>query len=118
MATAMGRISVDSDGVKAVRVGTNGKTPPSTRVVVDLAAACRHELVTGQDGSVVLKIDEAKTGEAAARHAKPAPVATTAKLVEVSAPTAPAAQKSTQPMEGQPACRAGREGAGSSQPLC
>jgi type IV pilus assembly protein PilQ len=99
MATAMGRISVGSDGVKAVRVGTNGKTPPSTRVVVDLAAACRHELVTGQDGSVVLKIDEAKTGEAVARHAKPAPVATAAKLVEVSAPAAPAAQKSTQPME-------------------
>jgi type IV pilus assembly protein PilQ len=83
MATSLGHISVGSDGVKGLRVGTDGKTPPSTRVVVDLAAACQHELVTGQDGSVVLKIGEAAVAK---QHAAPAPEATTAKLVEVSEP--------------------------------
>src|SRR5271157_1196181 len=38
MATAQSHISVGSDGVKDVRVGMNGQTPPTTRVVVDLAA--------------------------------------------------------------------------------
>ena len=83
MATSLGHISVGSDGVKGLRVGTDGKTPPSTRVVVDLAAACQHELVTGQDGSVALKIGEAAVAK---QHTAPAPKATTAKLVEVSAP--------------------------------
>ena len=81
LATSLGRISVDSDGVKDVRVGTDGKTPPNTRVVLDLTAACQHELVTGEDGSVVLKIGETAV---AVHHATPAPK--TAKLVEVSAP--------------------------------
>ena len=86
MATALGHISVGSNGVKDVRVGTDGRTPPNTRVVVDLTAACRHELVTGQDGSVVLKIGEAAV---ATRHAAPAPKAAAApKLVEVAAPVA------------------------------
>ncbi len=83
MATSLGHISVGSDGVKDVRVGTDGKTPPNTRVVLDLTAACQHELVTGQDGSVVLKIGETAV---AAHHAASAPK--TAKLVEVSAPVA------------------------------
>ncbi len=87
MATALRHISVGSNGVKDVRVGTDGRTPPNTRVVVDLTAACRHELVNGEDGRVVLKIGETAV---AAHQATPAPkAATTAKLVEVSAPVAP-----------------------------
>ncbi len=39
MATAQSHISVGSDGVKDVRIGMDGQVPPSTRVVVDLAAA-------------------------------------------------------------------------------
>jgi type IV pilus secretin PilQ/predicted competence protein len=81
MATALGHISVGSDGVKDVRVGTDGRTPPNTRVVLDLTAACRHELVTGKDGSVVLKIAETAV---AARHTA------TPKVVAVSAPVAAA----------------------------
>ncbi len=34
--TSQRHITVDSDGVKAVRVGIDGKVPPTTRVVVDL----------------------------------------------------------------------------------
>jgi type IV pilus assembly protein PilQ len=80
MATAHNQISVGRDGVKGVRVGTDGRTPPNTRVVVDLAAARQPELVTGQDGRVVLKIRDAAV---AARPAAPAP-----KLIEASVPVA------------------------------
>jgi hypothetical protein len=53
MATAQSHISVGRDGVKDVRIGMDGQARPTTRVVVDLAASCQHELVTGADGSFV-----------------------------------------------------------------
>jgi type IV pilus secretin PilQ/predicted competence protein len=89
MATAQSRISVGSDGVKDVRIGMDGQTPPTTRVVVDLTDSRQHELVAGPDGSFVLKIRDA-----AVAHRQPAPavkpVATSAapKLVLASAPAA------------------------------
>src|ERR1700756_2327039 len=49
-------LDVASDGVKGVRVGMNGQTPPSTRVVVDLEKACPFELVPGSDGKIVVKL--------------------------------------------------------------
>jgi len=93
MATAQSRISVGSDGVEGVRVGMDGKTPPSTRVVVDLTGSRQHELVAGPDGSFILKI--ANQGAVLAhRQAAPAAksVAATAapKLVLASAPVASA----------------------------
>src|SRR6476661_4602338 len=56
MATSQSRINVGSDGVKGVRIGTDGQTPPSTRVVIDLAQACRYELVPGSDNKFTLKL--------------------------------------------------------------
>jgi len=56
MATAETHITVDSDGVKAVRLGSNGMVPPTTRVVVDLDKACRYELVPGSDDKYLLKL--------------------------------------------------------------
>ena len=92
MATGQSHISVGSDGVKGIRVGMNGQVPPSTRVVVDLEAARQHELVTGQDGSFTLKIQDAVVAKRpAASTAKPA----APKLVAASAPVA--AEKSEAP---------------------
>jgi type IV pilus assembly protein PilQ len=72
MATGLSHISVGSDGVKGVRVGMNGQVPPSTRVVVDLATARPHQLVTGQDGSFILQIQDASVAkQQAAPQAKP-----------------------------------------------
>src|SRR5208282_5983883 len=66
MATAQSRISVGQDGVKGVRIGMDGQTPPNKPVVLHLAsidsansnpatsnlASHRpYELVTGPDGS-------------------------------------------------------------------
>ena len=89
MATGQSHITVGSDGVKDVRVGMSGQTPPSTRVVVDLedAASRQHELVAGPDGSFALTIHDAVVA-----HGQPAPlvksaVKPSAKTVAVS--TAP-----------------------------
>ena len=54
VATSRGHISVDGDGVKDVRLGMDGQG--SSRVVVDLTQACRHELVAGSDNTLVLKL--------------------------------------------------------------
>jgi type IV pilus assembly protein PilQ len=54
--TSRGQISVDGDGVKDVRLGMDGQATPTTRVVVDLTKAVRHELVPGSDNTLVLKL--------------------------------------------------------------
>ncbi len=56
VATSRGLISVDGDGVKDVRLGMDGQSTPTTRIVVDLTKACRHELVPGSDNTLVLKL--------------------------------------------------------------
>ena len=56
MATGQSRISVGSDGVKDVRIGMDGKNPPTTRVVVDLEHAVRYDLNPSADGKLVLTL--------------------------------------------------------------
>src|SRR2546426_2199751 len=58
-ATEQRHIGVDSDGVKSVRIGMDGQTPPTTRIVVDLVQACRYELVPGSNNKLVLKLHTA-----------------------------------------------------------
>ena len=95
MATGLSHIRVGSDGVKSVRVGMNGQAPPNTRVVVDLAAARPYELATGQDGSFILKIQDAVVAQG--------PAASTAKAAAAPqpalAPTPVAEEKSNPPVE-------------------
>jgi type IV pilus assembly protein PilQ len=76
-------VEVESDGVKDVRVGMNGQTPPSTRVVVDLERACKFELVPGGDNKIVVKLH---TSAVAAKTAKPSETVTAA--VPKAAPVA------------------------------
>ena len=103
MATAQSRISVGSDGVKGVRIGMDGQTPPATRVVIDLANADlassrQHELVAGPNGSFVLKIHDVdlKISDAVTAHRQPAPAVKSVpasqapQLVLASAPVAQA----------------------------
>jgi type IV pilus assembly protein PilQ len=63
MATPQSRINVGSDGVKDLRVGTDGQVPPSTRVVIDLdndhASSRQHELAARPDGSFILTVHDA-----------------------------------------------------------
>jgi type IV pilus assembly protein PilQ len=72
-ATSQSHIDVGSDGVKGVRIGMDGQTPPTTRVVIDLEQACRYELVPGSDNQVILKLHPAASAaKAAAKPAAPA----------------------------------------------
>jgi type IV pilus assembly protein PilQ len=95
------QIAVDGDGVKGVRVGMNGQTPPTTRIVVDLEKACKFELVPGSDDKFVVKLHPgvatAKTSAKPTVTAKvAAPKATTpiaAKLTPVSIVTPAVADK-------------------------
>jgi type IV pilus assembly protein PilQ len=95
VATSRGLITVDGDGVKDVRLGTDGQNTPTARIVVDLTKSCRHELVAGSDGKFVLKLHsnlvvarEATQPSAPAKVAVPvteaAPVQE-AKLIQASA---------------------------------
>jgi type IV pilus assembly protein PilQ len=78
-ATEQRHISVDGDGVKGVRVGMDGQTPPTTRIVVDLDRACQYELQPASDGKMVLTLH---TGSVAAKKAaKPAVTAAAPKAV-------------------------------------
>src|SRR5579883_2674829 len=87
-------IAVGEDGVKGVRVGMNGQTPPTTRVVVDLERACPYELVPGSDHQFAVRL------HSGAAVAKRSPAAVTAPVAEpkvvaasqpvAAAPSAPA----------------------------
>jgi type IV pilus assembly protein PilQ len=88
MATAQSLISVDSDGVKSVRIGMDSEVPRTTHVVIDLAGGelasnRQHELVAEADGSFTLKIHDA-----ALAHRQPTSTRQRA-LAAASAPAAP-----------------------------
>jgi Tfp pilus assembly protein PilP len=82
VASAKNRIA-GSAGVKDVRIGMDGKTPPTTSVVVDLEKACAYELTEGAAGKLVLTLQTqgavAKTPPATAA-VKTAPAAGKATL--------------------------------------
>jgi type IV pilus assembly protein PilQ len=82
VATAHGLINVDANGVKDVRLGMDGQG--SSRVVVDLSQACRHELMTGSNNTLVLKIFTKSEIAQASQPVVKAPVV--AAKTEVAAP--------------------------------
>jgi type IV pilus assembly protein PilQ len=56
MATGQSRIHVADTEIKGVRIGMDGQTPPTTRVVVDLERSCRYELNPSANGKIVLRL--------------------------------------------------------------
>ena len=56
MATGQTRIAVGAAGVKGVRIGMDGQSHPTTRIVVDLDKACAYELTPGAAGKLVLTL--------------------------------------------------------------
>jgi type IV pilus assembly protein PilQ len=69
-ATSRNHLSVGSDGVKGVRIGTDGQTPPTTSVVIDLLRACAYEWAPSGDNKIVVKLHPVATST-------PAPKSTT-----------------------------------------
>jgi type IV pilus assembly protein PilQ len=70
MATGQSHITVGSEGIKGVRIGMDGQTPPTTRIVVDMEHACRYELTPSADGKLVLTLHTQPATAASARVPK------------------------------------------------
>ena len=54
MSSSQNKIPVGSGGVKGVRIGMDGKNPPTTSVVVDLDKALAYDVAPGPAGKVTL----------------------------------------------------------------
>jgi len=85
-ATRENRIPVGNGGIKGIRIGTDGKNPPTTSVVVDLEKACAYELTPGPSGTLVLTLH----GDASAKSTAPAAAKAPAKQVQTVAKSNPA----------------------------
>jgi type IV pilus assembly protein PilQ len=87
--TEQTHIRVGSAGVKGVRIGTDGQTPPTTRVVVDLEQACQYELSPLANGKLVLTLHTQPAAAPVAASKGTSPFSP--KVMEVAAPAAPVA---------------------------
>lgn len=100
VASSENKIPVGGGVVKGVRIGMDGKTPPTTSVVVDLEKACAYEVTPGAGGKLILTLHTqagvqtvaknnpapvAKTSPAAVAKSSPAPVPAPAKSATLSA---------------------------------
>jgi type IV pilus assembly protein PilQ len=106
MATGQSHITVGSAGVKGVRIGMDGRTPPTTRVVVDLERACRYDLNPSADGKLVLTLHTLQTTAVSASAPKNVTAAAPAQkqTPRVAAAVAPkAATDNAVPVAGQAA---------------
>src|SRR5258708_11682720 len=85
MATAQKRIAVNASGVRDVRIGMDGQTPPTTRIVVDLDKACAYDLTPGTAGKLVLTLHAQAVAQA---ETAPKAVAPKTVALNTSAPAA------------------------------
>ena len=83
-ATPKSKIAVGSAGVKGVRIGMDGKTPPTTSVVIDLEKAHEYEMTPGPATKLVLTLHGQDV--AAKNVAAPAPAAKSAPVVAKNTP--------------------------------
>ena len=97
MATTQSKIPVGSAGVKGVRIGMDGKTPPNTSVVVDLEQALTYELTPGPGNSFVLILHTQTAAKSTPAAAPKAQTVAVAKPVAAPAAATPAAKSKTAP---------------------
>jgi hypothetical protein len=98
--TPKNHIPVGTGGVKGVRIGMDGKTPPTTSVVVDLEKACAYDLTPGPADKLVLTLHVegvAKSNPAAAPAVAPAITPAITKTAPTPAKAQPVAAKATAP---------------------
>ncbi len=74
VASAQNKIPVGTGGVKGIRIGMDGKIPPTTSVVVDLDKALAYEIAPGSAGKLVLTIHTDGAAPVVAKN-NPAPAA-------------------------------------------
>jgi hypothetical protein len=90
VASSQNKIPVGSGGVKGVRIGMDGKTPPTTSVVVDLEKALAYDVAPSPAGKIVLIVHTQGGAPAVAKSTAPA------------AKSAPATQAASKPASAAP----------------
>jgi hypothetical protein len=91
-ASPQNHISFGSAGVKGVRIGSDGKTPPTTSVVVDLDKSCTYDLTPGPGDKLVLTLHTDAVAAKSSPSMKTPPVAkaeTVAKTTAAKATPSP-----------------------------
>ncbi len=92
VATAQNKIPVGSGGVKGVRIGMDGKNPPTTSVVVDLEKALTYDVSSGPAGKFALILHTQGGTDLAKSAPAPAKAAPAARIASATVPkTAPGA---------------------------
>jgi type IV pilus assembly protein PilQ len=102
-ATVQNHISVGSNGVKDVRIGTDSHRPPTTSIVIDLVQACPYELLPGGDNRIIVKLHPAPVKAGAKPPTKPE---TTASAVAPVGVKPAVAMSKPVPVAASPAVRA------------
>jgi Tfp pilus assembly protein PilP len=99
-ASAQNKISVGAAGVKGVRIGMDGKNPPTTSIVVDLDKALAYELTPSAAGKTILTLHAQGTVQQAAAQpaAKPATQALAVQTATKNSPAPATAKVSSMPM--------------------
>jgi hypothetical protein len=97
MATTQSKIPVGNAGVKDVRIGMDGKTPPTTSLVVDLDQACAYDVTPGPGNTLVLTLHTSAVAKSTpapvpAKTSAPAAKVQTVAAKPVAAPPAPASK--------------------------
>ncbi|MDP9161339.1 MAG: type IV pilus secretin PilQ [Acidobacteriota bacterium] len=100
-AASANHIHVGSEGVKELRIGTDGQQPPTTHVVVDLQKACGYELVSDGDNKFTLKLHSLATSAKVAAPAKATlkTVASVQKTADASNPVVTASANKKEPVQ-------------------
>jgi len=94
-ATVQNHLTVGSDGVKGVRIGTDGHVPPTTSVVIDLVQACQYELLPVSDNRIIVKLHPAAAKTSAKAAPAPAKLLTASTVAPALVKTAAVASKPT-----------------------
>jgi Tfp pilus assembly protein PilP len=92
VASSQNKIPVGDGGVKGVRIGMDGKTPPTTSVVVDLEKAMPYDIAPSASGKLVLTLHTQGLAPATAKAAPatPAKESKAAAQPQVAAKASPA----------------------------
>ena len=86
--TPQNHIQIGNAGVKGVRIGMDGKTPPTTSVVIDLDKSCAFELTPGAAGKLVLTLHTQGEVVATAKATAAVPAKTAATAAKTQVQTA------------------------------
>jgi hypothetical protein len=96
VATRENRIAVGNGEIKGIRIGSDGKNPPTTSVVVDLQKACAYELTPAASGTLVLTVHTDAVAKNAAPPAPKAPASAPKQVQAVAKSTPPPSPKQVQ----------------------